>query len=164
MRAAPALLLAACGYTAGHVGTGGRAELPAAVEVAPFDNATFRRGLEIRLSRDVADEIRARTPRAPQGPERAQWRLRGTIVRAEEQVLSEDLDDEIRESSFVVTVRVVLEDRATEETIGTYSFTEREPFSSRAGRVATLEQAQDEALRDLAEHIVYWLEGRKADT
>jgi hypothetical protein len=71
---------------------------------------------------------------------------------------SEDLGDQKRESSFVVTVEVVLEDRTTEKVLRTYSFTEREPFSTRAGRVTTLEQAAEEALRDIAERIVYWLE------
>ncbi len=42
----------------------------------------------------------------------------------------------------------------------TSSFTESEPFSPRAGRIATADQAAEEAMRDLAEHIVYWLEAR----
>ena len=159
-RALPLLLLAACGYTFDR----DRGQRPLAqgglpsVAVMPFDNATFRRGLEIRLTRLVADEVRARSPRAPRSPGDADYLLTGSVVHAREMVLSEDRADEIRESSFVIRVQVVLENRTTGERIRSYSFEEREPFSTRAGRVATLEQAQEEALRDLAESIVYWLE------
>ena len=66
-------------------------------------------------------------------------------------VLQKTLDQEVQ-----------LRDRTTEKVLRTYSFSEREPFSPRAGRVATLRQAREEALRDLAEHIVYWLETRAA--
>ena len=161
---APALLLAACGYAVeddrGHERPGG-GSLPR-VAVLPFDNLTFRRGLEARLTRLVDDELRARAPRAAYGPAEADWLLKGSILDADERVLSEDRADDVRESSFIVTVEVVLQERATKKVIGTYSFTERAPFSARAGRVATLEQAQEEALRDLAESIVYALESRKA--
>lgn len=160
---APAVLFA-CGY----VVEGDRrqerlegGELPR-VAVLPFDNRTFRRGLEMRLTRLVDDEIRARSPRAVYRPAEADWLLEGSILEAEERILSEDRADEVRESSFVVTAEVVLRERATEKILGTYSFTERAPFSARAGRVTTLEQAEEEALRDLAERIVYALESRKA--
>ena len=158
--------LAACGYTSrpghGQARVSGGA-LPA-LAVLPFDNATFRRGLEIRLTRLVADEWRSRGARTPAPVSSADWILKGTIVRAEERVYSEDRDDRIRESSIIVTVDVVLEERASGEVLGTNSFVERAPFSTRAGRIASVEQAQEEALRDLAEQIVYWLESRKAKT
>lgn len=159
------LLLLGCGYTVQkdrseeRLATG---SLPR-VAVDPFDNVTWRRGLEFRLSRLLADEIRGRSPHAPVRREEADWLVSGTITQADERIYSEDLDDQKRESSFVVTVEVVLEDRTTEKVLGTYSFTEREPFSTRAGRVTTLEQAADEALRDIAESIVYWLETRDPD-
>jgi len=126
--------------------------------ILPFDNETFRRGLEIALSRQLADELRGRTGRTPADPRTAAWVLKGSVVAAGEQVLSEDTGDRIRESSFVVTVRVQVEDRASAKLLGAYTLTESEPFSDRAGRVATLEQAQTEALRDLAEGLVNWLE------
>ncbi|MHC4549757.1 MAG: LPS assembly lipoprotein LptE [Planctomycetota bacterium] len=158
----PLLLLAGCGYTVQPDRSQARlpdGSLPR-VAVLPFDNLTYRRGLEMVLSRLLADEIRARSPHAPTAPDEADWLLKGRIVRADERVYSEDIDDQKRESSFVVTVEVVLEERSSEKVLRTYSFTEREPFSSRAGRVATLQQAAVAALRDIAESIVYWLETR----
>ncbi|MHC4136553.1 MAG: LPS assembly lipoprotein LptE [Planctomycetota bacterium] len=161
----PLLLLVGCGYTVQADRSEERladGSLPR-VAVAPFDNLTYRRGLEMRLSRLLTDEIRGRSPHPPFRPDEADWIVRGRITRADERIYSEDLDDRKRESSFVVTVEVVLEERTTEKVLGTYSFTEREPFSTRAGRVTTLEQAAEEALRDIAERIVYWLETSDPD-
>lgn len=156
--------LAGCGYSVredmGHQRKSS-GELPV-VAVIPFDNLSFRRGLEIRLTRLIDDEVRARSPRAPESAKDADWLLKGTITSAGERVYSEDTGDRIRESSFLITVEVTLQERSTEKSIGTNAFTTREPFSDRAGRVRTLAQAEEEALRDLAETIVYWLEGRSA--
>jgi len=158
--------LAGCGYVVGAEATQERTaagDLPR-VAVLPFDNATFRRGLEMRLTRLVADELRARSPRSAWSASEADWLIEGTIVRADERVFSEDLADVVRESSFVISVRVRLKDRATGKILRTGGpFTEREPFSARAGRVATLGQAKEEALRDLAESIVYWLEAGQVE-
>jgi len=158
--AALALLLAACGYTFDR--DKGEARLPSGslprVAVIPFDNVTFRRGLEIELTRLLADEVRARSPKAPASPRDADWLIRGSIVRADERIYSEDRDDEVRESSIVLEVEVTIEDRTAEKVIGPYTFRERVPYSARAGRVSTLEQAETEGLRDIAERIVYWLE------
>jgi len=156
--------LAGCGYTVEKDMSHRRkatSELPV-VAVIPFDNLSFRRGLEIRLTRLVDDEVRARSPRAPESAKGADWLLKGTITHAGERVYSEDTMDRIRESSFLITVEVTLQERSTEKTLGTKAFTTREPFSDRAGRVRTLGQAEEEALRDLAETIAYWLEGRSA--
>jgi hypothetical protein len=162
IRFALLLALAGCGYTASRDhGLPRRADgtLPR-IAVVPFDNETFRRGFEIELSRRLTEELRSRSARAPAAPGAADWLLTGSVVRATEHVLSEDRDDEVRESSFVITVRVVLEERATGKVLDTAHFTEREPFSDRAGRIATVEEAGEQAVRDLAENIVYWLEGQ----
>lgn len=154
------LLLVGCGYAVETDRSQERradGTLPK-VAIEPFDNLSWRRGLEMRLSRLLADELRGRSPHPACRPEEADWILRGRIIQADERIYSEDLDDQKRESSFVVTVEVVLEERTTEKVLRTYSLTEREPFSTRAGRVTTLEQAAEEALRDIAERIVYWLE------
>ena len=156
------LALAGCGYRADRDMSRERdaaGRLPT-VAIDPFDNDTFRRGLETRLTRLLSDEVRARSPRAPSAASSADWILKGTIRRAEERVLSEDTKDRVRESSFVITVAVTLTERSTQKTLKTDSFTIRESFSARAGRIATLEQAQEEALRDIAENIIYWLEAQ----
>lgn len=165
MRILPALgvlivLVASCGYNWQYDRGEDRLETGSLPNVAvlPFDTVSYRRGIEIRLTRLIDDEIRARSPRAPSSPDEADWLLEGTVVFADERVLSEDEDDRVRESSFVVHVKVVLKERTTEKVLRTYTFRETEPFSDRAGRVGTFEQAQEEALRDVAESIVYWLE------
>jgi len=156
------LLLPACGYTWGAAATQPRTQagLPARVAVEPFDvgPGVFYRGLETRLTRLVADELRARTPGAPARRADADWLLSGVIVQAEQRIYSEDRSDAVRESSFVVTVRVTLRNRADGREISTYPVSERESFSPRAGRIATLEQATEQALRDVAEGVVYELE------
>jgi hypothetical protein len=169
MRNLPLLLcaLAGCGYTFDR--DRGEARLSAGnlprVAVLPFDNESWRRGIEMRLTRLVADEVRARSPRTPTHPSEADWIVTGRILRAEERIYSEDAADEVRESSFLLEVEVTLEDRTKDKTaartVGPYSIVEREPFSPRAGRFATLDEAKDEALRDVAEKIVYWLESRE---
>jgi len=163
MKAALLLLLAAsCGYRVDPDMSRRRdaqGEL-LSVAVLPFDNMTFRRGLEQRLTRFLTDEMRARSPQAAARPGKADWLLEGTIERADERVLSEDRNDEVRESSFEATVSVKLSERSTKKILGTDSFSTKESFSARAGRIGTLDQAQEEALRDIAENIIYWLEAR----
>ncbi len=165
-----ALVLAGCGYRGGYApppardGEPGRTDAAAAlpdIAVTPFDNETFRRGLEIRLTRLLADELRARAGRPPARPDESTWLVTGSIVRAEERVLSEDRADEVRESSLEIAVEVTLRARGAEEYLGRRTFSEVAPFSPRAGRIATVEQAREEALRDLAERIVYWLESQQ---
>ncbi len=115
MRATLLLLLAAsCGYRVDPDMSRERdhGELPS-VAVLPFDNVTFRRGLEARLTRFLADEMRARSPRAAAAHGQADWLLEGTIEHAGERVLSEDRNDSVRESSFEVTVSVTLKERST---------------------------------------------------
>jgi hypothetical protein len=156
------LFLAGCGYSA-RPDHGQRAlengKLPT-VAVIPFDTKSFRRGLEIRLSRLVADEIRFRSPQSPESAASADWLVTGTILSATERVLSEDTDDSVRESTFWVTAEIVLRDRATDRIIGTTEIRKNQPFSDRAGRFRTEDEATQEVLREIAEATVYWLEAR----
>jgi len=160
---AVALLATACGYrfeqdrsvTPKSDGT-----LPK-VAVIPFDTTSYRRGLEITLTQLVDTELRSRTGRAPYPADQADLLLGGTIIRADERVISEDTRDVIVQSSFLVTVEVELTDRASGKVLGTYKLTEREPYSDRVGRIRTEQQAAAAALRDLAERIVYLLETQR---
>jgi len=157
------IALVGCGYSVrpDH----GQAQLASAklptVAVLPFDTTSFRRGLEIELTRLVADEVRSRSPQSPESLDRATWHVSGTIVRAFERVLAEDSSDSVRQSSFWVTAEIVLRDRVTDTIIGTTEITKYEPFSDRAGRFRTRDQAAAEALREIAEATVYWLEATK---
>ncbi|MCZ6785878.1 MAG: LPS assembly lipoprotein LptE [Planctomycetota bacterium] len=162
MRTPLLLVLIACGcrYTWGSGKTQERTpqgDLPR-VAVVTFDNDSFRRELEIRLTRQVADELRARAPQAAAPLSKADWILTGRIVAAGERVLSETTEDTVRQSSFWMTVEVTLKEQATEKVLRTYSLTESEPFSPIVGRIRTLPQAEEQVLRDLAERIVYGLE------
>ncbi|MEM8884870.1 MAG: hypothetical protein AAGD14_12430 [Planctomycetota bacterium] len=96
---------ASCGYSTrpdhGQKPLAATQQLPK-IAVLPFDNDTFRRNLENRLSVLVADEIRIRSPQSPESKDKAEWLVTGTITRASERVLSGDIDDSVRESSFIV--------------------------------------------------------------
>ncbi|MHC4940181.1 MAG: LPS assembly lipoprotein LptE [Planctomycetota bacterium] len=153
-------LVAACGYTTDP--DHGQTRLPSGklptIAVEPFDNNSFRRELEFRLTELVAREVRSRSPQAPDMENNSDWIVTGTITRAFERVLSEDTDDSVRESSFWMTCRIELRDRATDRIIGTNSITKGQPFSDRAGRFQTVEMAAEEVMREVAEATVYWLE------
>ena len=159
---AVALVAAACGYRFER----DRSLTPDAdgtipkVALMPFDTTSYRRGLEITLTQLVDDELRSRTGRAPYAPDQAEILLGGTITRADERVISEDTNDVIVQSSFLIDVEVELKDRASGTVVGTYTLTEREPYSDRVGRIRTEQEAALAALRDLAERIVYLLETR----
>ncbi len=160
----PVLLLvlaAACKYQLGPEGLERpqtrHAELPR-LAVDPFDNITYRRGLEILLTQFLNDEVRGRTGSAPVRAGQADLILRGKIVTADEIVLSDDVQDRVTESMVVIVVQVDVWDPAAQKSIRTYSLREREPFSPRVGRIRTFDQAATQALRDLAEQIIYGLE------
>ena len=157
-------VLAFCGY--GVDADHGQTRLPngslPTIFVVPFENNSFRRELELRLTRLVDDELRSRSPQSPAPRAHADWHVTGTITRANERVLSEDTDDSVRESSFRMTCEIVLRDRATDRIIGTYSITKNQPFSDRAGRFQTDFQAAEEVMREIAEATVYWLEAMES--
>lgn len=161
---APLVLLVGCGYSTrpdhgeqaladGHLPT---------TAVVPFDTNSYRRGLEVRLSRRIADEIRSRSPQSPESVTRADWLVSGTIINAYERVLSEDSDDSVRESSFWIVTEIELRDRSADRIIATTRITKSQSFSVHAGRFRTWEQASEEVLRETAEAIVYWLEATDA--
>ncbi len=157
----PVLLCGACKYKLGPEGLerprAQHAELPQ-LAVEPFDNDTYRRGLEILLTQFLNDEVRGRTGSAPVRAGQADLILRGKIVTADEVVLSDDVQDRVTESMVVIVVQVDVWDPAAQKSIRTYSLREREPFSPRVGRIRTFDQAATQALRDLAEQIIYGLE------
>ena len=155
------VLSGCCGYLTDPergYGREERVDLPR-IHVAPFDTKSFRRGLEMNLTRQVADEIRARSPHSPASRRDADWTVSGTITRASERVLSGDTDDSVRESSFWVTAEIVVRDARTDRIIGSTEFTKYQPFTERTqGRFKTDQDAAKEVLREIAEATVYWLE------
>jgi len=157
-------VLAACGYSADR--DHGQTRLPdgnlPTIFVVPFENNSFRRELELRLTRRVNEELRSRSPQSPTPRAHADWHVTGTITRAYERVLSDDTDDSVRESSFWMACEIVLRDRATDRIIGTHSITKNQPFSDRAGRFQTDSQAAEEVMREIAEATIYWLESMES--
>ena len=88
------LLACACKYQLGPEGLERpqtqHAQLPQ-LAIEPFDNVTYRRGLEILLTQFLNDEVRGRTGSAPVRAGQADLILRGKIVTADEIVLSDEL-------------------------------------------------------------------------
>ena len=145
-----ALVLLGCGYNAGSL-------VPPeyrSVYVPIWENHTFRRGLEFRLTELVQKEVERKTHLKLTTEDRADTKLSGEIVGFEQRVLTEDLQDRPVETQVRVAVNFRWEDQRTGQTIlrevGLSQTGEALP-----GRGETPEgAAATEALEDLAEQIV----------
>lgn len=152
------LLLAAlaapgCGYRGGPIAGGdGRS-----IEVRFFTNETYRRELHRDLSRHVAAEIRSRSGYRLADPSGSpDLVLEGALVDVDEDVLSERGRGEIRESSVTLRARVVLRNARTGEAVaGPFVAESRRAFAPVMGE--SLRTAEEAAMKDLAEKIVYSL-------
>ena len=78
------------------------------ISVHVVNNETFWRGLELDLTREITDEIAARTPLILTNRKNADALLRGTIVSFRKAVLQEDLDDNTLEAAVVAVVEIEL--------------------------------------------------------
>ncbi len=146
------LSLAACGYAAGPLVPEG----VQTVAVPVFDNDTFRREIEVELTRHVARELGARTSlRVIGDPASADLVIRGRIAAFSERVLADRERNEVTESSVVIEVVVVLENR-TAGTTRSVTLSTREPYSTIKGQ--SLASARAEAFENLAEKVVHALE------
>lgn len=151
------LVVPACGYSTRRLVSEPGV---ASVAVLAFDNQTFRRDLEQRLTKAVAEEVRARTPWRLLSPSTADALLSGTIRLAQSDVLAED-DDPLRTAiarrwRFEVDCRLV--HRSTGRVLRTYTVTSRTEFAP--GRFGETEDASatDAAMRALAASVVFGLE------
>lgn len=152
------LLLAAalvgCGYTAGSLVS----REYRTIYVPIWENRTFRRGLEFRLTELLQKEIERRTHLKLTTEDRADTKLSGEIVDFQQRVLTEDLMDRPVETQVRVVVNFRWEDLRTGETIV------REVGLAQTGeavfaRGETPEgAAATEAFQDLAEQIVEKME------
>lgn len=147
-----ALATAGCGYRAGpldpsHART---------VAVPVFDNDTFRRAIEVELTRILAAEIHARSGlRLVADAAAADIVLHGRIRSFDESVLADRGPTNVTESSVVVDVEVIVEDRKTGLRTRR-TFHNREPYSTVHGQ--SLSTARAEAFENLAEQIIHALE------
>ncbi|KPK65031.1 MAG: hypothetical protein AMK73_04180 [Planctomycetes bacterium SM23_32] len=83
------------------------------IYVEAFDNRTFRRGLEVALTRAIADEIRLRTPFAFAPKERADSILSGELLDFEESSYVKSEDDRVLLNRVTARVRFRWRDRLT---------------------------------------------------
>lgn len=148
------LLLCDCGYHAGTISGGeGRS-----IAVPVFRNETFRRNLERDLTRAVRREIQDRTGftlvRERSNPDLV---LEGDLVNVTESVLSEHTRARIRVSSVTLNARITVTDAATgKKLVNNRNIVVRKTFAPAVGE--SLRTAENEAMRQMAEKVVYTLE------
>jgi len=121
-----------------------------------FKNETPRRDLELDLTRKVGRQLRLKTPWQVTGKSRADALLTGRILAAHENVLSENDQDLVFESSVIVRVEAKLTDLRTGKVLRKVLRTNQEAFVVPRGESQTT--AFDRSLTDLAEDIVQALE------
>lgn len=144
--------LAGCGYSAGPL----TRRTDQRVYVPLFENRTWYRDIEIDLTRQVVKELASRPGISIAPQERADIVLAGTIVDYAQQVLSEDKNNQVRESSIVTRVRIDVKDARTGAVRRSYESRDREAFL--ADRGETLTSATLESFADLSRYIVDGLE------
>ena len=156
VKAALALsLVGGCGYSSQRL-----VSQPgvSSIAVLQFDNTTYRRDLEFRLTRAVAEEVRARTSWRIASPSTADALLRGTIRSADTHLLAEDKNDNPVVQRYRVTVDVELVERATGRVLRRYATVERQEFTPNRYGESLEGSATDTITTSLAEDIVQGLE------
>ncbi|MCK4284261.1 MAG: LptE family protein [Candidatus Brocadiae bacterium] len=104
-----AALLSGCGYATNNVF---RSDIKT-VYVEFFDNKTFRRELEVELTKAVVEEIKLRTPFIIAPKDRADSILGGEIVDFRERAHVKSEDDQILLAGATAEVRFRWRDRLT---------------------------------------------------
>lgn len=142
-----------CGYSV-------RALSPAGVRtvaVPVFQNVTYRRLVELPLTRAVVKEIQTKTELVVVEEERADSVLQGTIVDVEQRVVTEDLTDRVTEGRITLVVNMTWRDVRTGEVIMERTgLAESEEFRPVQGE--NLERAFERGFDSMARRIVEELE------
>ena len=146
-----AALVAGCGYSSERLVA---APGVASVAVLEFDNQTYRRDLEFRLTRSVAEEVRARTSWRIESPGRADALLSGTIRSTDVRVLELDTNVDPIIERFHMVVDAKLVDRATGRVLREWTVADREEFTPGRFQESLETTATDRLSRRLAEEIV----------
>jgi hypothetical protein len=107
------LVLSGCGYTAGSLVS----KDYRTVYIPIWENLTFRRGLEFRLTELLQKEIERKTHLKVTTQDRADTKLSGVIVDFQQRVLTEDLQDQPVETQVTVVVNFRWEDLRTGQLI-----------------------------------------------
>ncbi len=124
------------------------------VAVLQFENDTYRRDLEFRLTRALAEEVRARTAWRIATPETADAWLVGTIRSAETRTLAEDRDANPVSKRFKLVVDAKLVERGTGRVIALVSSTESQEFAEGYFGESLDGSATDTAMQRLAEGVL----------
>ena len=141
-------VLSGCGYTSAGLMPGD----VRTVYVEFFDNRTFRRELEVDLTRAVVGEIRRHTRLNFAPKDGADSILRGTITDFEERTTVKSEDDEVLLERVRVKVQFRWQDRLT----GADIVPPQEVVES--SRVAQGESLRDIPLQEVAQRIVQRME------
>jgi len=152
--ATAAVMLLGCGYNSGSLVS----REYSTIYVPIWENYTFRRGLEFRLTEILQKEIERKTHLKLTTEERADTKLTGEIVNFEQRVLTEDVLDNPVETQVTVVVSFRWEDSRTGQTI-VKEVALSQTAEAIPGRGETPEgAAATEAFEDLAERIVEKME------
>lgn len=149
-------VLSGCGYTFGVI----RHEGVETIYVPIFNYGALehRRGIDLDLTQAVVEEMMSRSSLRVVGEEeKADAVLKGRIVDYRERVLLEDTRNNVLESSIVVTLNLELVKKDGTVLVKRDKMLEQASFSVVGGQDE--DQARREALGDLAERIVYAMEG-----
>lgn len=147
--------LAACSYSSSRL-----VSIPGVrtVAVMQFDNKTYYRDLEMRITRAVAEEVRARTPWTIDSPKSADVLLAGEVRTAEQRVLVEDDNEDELAKRFRVVVDCRLIERSSGRVLRTWSVTAREEFGPNKYGETLNTSVTDTIARSLAQEVVQGLE------
>jgi hypothetical protein len=150
------LALASCGYSSRRLT---RVEGVRTLAVVQFENDTYRRDLEFRLTQAVAQEVRARTSFRIASPGSADAVLTGTIRAAETNLLIEERDTGLPiEQRFRWVVDARLVDRRTGKTLREWRVVDRAEWTEGRFRESLDASATDLLVRLLAAQVVQGLE------
>ena len=150
---AGALFCAGCGYTSeplieSRYGT---------VYVETFDNDSRYRGYEVGLTRALINEINAKTDLRIVARDQADTVITGKIADFRQHVLTEDEDDNVRETEITLRVNMTWTDRRTGRPIRAIrDFAGAEQVKWELGQ--TVESQSVELFRDVAERLVERME------
>jgi hypothetical protein len=148
------MLLGACGYSTARLEalSGGRT-----IAVRAFENRTFRRDLEMRLTGQILTELRARTSFGIATPDRADYVIDGWVDASEEVSLAR-VDRTVVLGQYRGTAHVVVTDRRSGRVVRTYDVRAATSYTPETGGETLLGSATNELTRRLAIRIVQGLE------
>lgn len=126
------------------------------VAVPVFQNVTFMRGMEVRLTESVISEIRRKTPWKVADSTAAQTTLSGTITGSEMRVGSLGRDTGLVEDQIVViTIDFEWKDNRTGKVlVARRQFQAVQSFVPAQGALERVELARNATVQDLARDIV----------